>query len=103
MATRQFTNTTRDAVGTSIVKESAGRLTPGSSGAVYLVQATCRDCDQGAVVELGEEFPDFLEESLGARTLGVGVSLSSVVAILVWLLRTASSLSPYLSLSSTYI
>lgn len=54
-------------------------------------------------MELGEEFPDFLEESLGARTLGVGVSLSSVVAILVWLLRTASSLSPYLSLSSTYI
>lgn len=53
MATRQFTNTGRDAVGTSIAQESAGQLTPGSSGPVYLVQATCRDCDQGAVVEPG--------------------------------------------------
>lgn len=77
-------------MGTSIAQESAGPLTPGSGGPVYLVQATCRDCDQGAVVEPGEEFPDFLEESLGVRTLGVGVSLNSVVAILVWLLHPGS-------------
>lgn len=85
MAIRQFTNTAGDAMRTLIVQESAGQLTPGSSGTVYLVQATRRDCDQGAVVEPGEDFPDFLEESLG-----VGMSLHSVVAILVWLLHPGS-------------